>query len=71
MLEKTSAKLCHLSSSLAACLQLTAADFVPYLDQRSLFGTISFIRKFKFELKQIKNAKTIHLVACWHMVKFS
>ena len=49
--KKTSPKLCHLSSSLAACLQLTAADFVPYLDQRSLFGTISFIKKFKFELK--------------------
>ena len=35
----------------AACLQLTAADFVPFLDQRALFGTISFIKKFKFETK--------------------
>ena len=24
---------------------------VPYLDQRSLSGTISFIKKFKFEIK--------------------
>ena len=29
----------------------TAADFVPYLDQRSLFGTISFIKEFNFDLK--------------------
>ena len=33
------------------CLQPTAADFVPYLDQRSLFGTISFIPGFNFDIK--------------------
>ena len=36
--------------SLAACLQPTAADFVPYLDKRSLFGTISFIKEFNFDI---------------------
>ena len=68
MLEETSPKLRHLSSSLAACLQPTAVDFVPYLDERSLFGTSSFIKEFNFD---IKNAKTIRFVAGWHMVKFS
>ena len=48
---KNSPKLWHLSSSFAACLQPTAADFVPYLDQRSLFGTISFIKEFNFDIK--------------------
>ena len=39
------------SDILAACLQPTAADFVPYLDQRSLFGTSSFIKEFNFDIK--------------------
>ena len=36
---------------LTAALQPPAADFVPYLDQRSLFETISLIKEFNFEIK--------------------
>ena len=51
MLGEDEKKLVNHEPKLAACLQPTAADFVPYLDQRSLFGTISFIKEFNFDIK--------------------
>ena len=39
----------HLSSSFTACLQPTAADFVPERDQIFLIWTVSFIQEFNFD----------------------
>ena len=49
MLEKTSPKLT--SFIIIGSLFRTYRGRLPYLDQRSLFGTISFIKELDFDIK--------------------